>query len=83
MPKTSIAERLDKWRRSQGLKLSQIAGPLGISEKTVDNWTLGRGEPKATQLIDLEKKFPGFLKALGLNHRPPRKKATKKTEAKP
>ena len=42
----SIGDNIRKWRELRNLKQSELAGLVGVSDKTVSSWEVNRTEPK-------------------------------------
>lgn len=42
-------------RVNQGLKQSEVAKLLGVSEQTISNWENGKSFPNVTQIAGIEK----------------------------
>ena len=66
MTAESTGKALRKWRLAQGLRPETVAAVLEVSTQTLFRWEQGEGEPKASQLLILEKRWPGLSKLLGL-----------------
>lgn len=42
----SIGDNIKKWRELRNLKQSDLAGLIGVSDKTISSWEINRTEPK-------------------------------------
>lgn len=42
----NIGNNIKKWREARGLKQSELAEILGVSDKTISSWEINRTEPK-------------------------------------
>lgn len=50
---TPTSKRLKAWRKSIKMSQSQAAIKLGVPVKTLQNWELGRNEPRGLALTAL------------------------------
>ena len=60
------ATGIARWRTRHGLTPGEVARALGISRQTPWEWERGKGEPRASQLRRLERRWPGLLAQIGL-----------------
>lgn len=56
-----------RWRQqSARLTREQLAPRLGLSVRTIGRWEDGAGDPRLTELYDMERIAPGLLEAIVL-----------------
>lgn len=66
MAAETTGKALREWRTSHDLRPEAVAVVAGVSAQTVFRWEQGDGEPKVSQVLALEKRWPGLSKLLGL-----------------
>lgn len=52
-----FSKRLKKYRTDLGLKQEELADKIGVSQKTISSWEVGRSEPVMGEVIKLCKIF--------------------------
>ena len=57
----TVDEAFRRWRKKSELTQKAVAAELGIAERTIARWEVGAGGPNATQMMRLERKWPGLL----------------------
>ena len=58
--------KLREWRKEAGIKREQLAVLADVGVKTIEFWELGKSEPRVSQVLAWEERWPGCLQALGI-----------------